>query len=196
MPLSVFVLAVSRYFFSMLFLQSSVFKLVNLDEFRLIVSAYRLCPTVLVAFFSVTLPIAEMLLSALIISGRLRQLTALSTAFLFLLFAVAVSINIIRRRTDIRCGCFYDLNQTPGLHWLQVFRNVCFAVLSYVAISYQQAYASHSGSNKLSLIDKLGCGEIALTALFVYPLMLLLRQLIDQSPSLKRSHPNTSRGGN
>lgn len=78
-------------------------KLGNLRAFGQQIIAYQVVPSHLARLAGYALPPLEVTLAALIIFiPRL----AVASAVLFISFALAISVNIQRGRTELHCGCF------------------------------------------------------------------------------------------
>lgn len=69
------------------------------------VGDYALLPAIVVRPFALSLPIVELLCGLGLFLGLWLRATSLATFVLLATFAVAVGVNLIRKR-DIPCGCF------------------------------------------------------------------------------------------
>jgi hypothetical protein len=92
-------------------LLSGVMKMGNRRHFADVVRAYQLLPRTLAPGFASTFPIAEALvgtalLSRILWNSPLNAWVGVAAVFLFVMFGVAISINLLRGRTEISCGCF------------------------------------------------------------------------------------------
>jgi len=96
---------VARVFLAGLLLITGVGKLSNHRTFVRIVRDYKLVPDASVGALSWLLPVSELVVSALLFSGRLIRWAALSAALLFVVFGLAALANIVRGRRDVPCGC-------------------------------------------------------------------------------------------
>src|SRR5712691_11012406 len=84
-------------------LVAGALKLGRLSVFGQQVAAYQIVPERLARVAGYVLPPAEM---ALGISMLFVPRLAVAAVVLFVLFALAVGVNILRGRTELRCGCF------------------------------------------------------------------------------------------
>ncbi len=84
---------------------AGVVKIQNPEAFIKIVTAYDLLPEGLVLLWGTFLPWIELVTGLFLLFGLWHKSAVLSSSGLFLIFAVAVSINILRG-ADIACGCF------------------------------------------------------------------------------------------
>ena len=132
LPLIVqFLLAILRYGLAALFLFSSINKIRDQRGFYNIVRSYRLLPAFAIKPFSFLLPWVELLLSILLVVGWNTKPVGWITGALYGAFTVALSVNLIRGRKDLDCGCFGAKEKhkiTIGL----VFRDVGLMLTSCI----------------------------------------------------------------
>lgn len=86
------------------FVYAGIEKIMNPDEFAVAVKNYRVLPDILVNFFAIILPWIELLAGLTILGGLFYRGGNLIILTLLIVFAVAISINLIRG-VDISCGC-------------------------------------------------------------------------------------------
>ncbi len=96
---------VVRVFLGLILGWAGVVKIQNPEAFIKIVTAYDLLPEGLVVLWGIFLPYIELVTGLFLFFGLWHKSAVLSSSGLFLIFAVAVSINILRG-ADIACGCF------------------------------------------------------------------------------------------
>ena len=96
---------VVRIFLGCILGWAGVVKIQNPEAFIKIVKAYNLLPEGLVVLWGIFLPYIELMTGVFLFFGLWHKSAVLSSSGLFLLFVVAVSINILRG-ADIACGCF------------------------------------------------------------------------------------------
>lgn len=96
---------VVRIFLGVILGWAGVVKIRNPEAFIKIVKAYDLLPEGLVVLWGIFLPWIELVTGLFLFLGLWHKSAVLSSAGLFLVFAAAVSINILRG-ADIACGCF------------------------------------------------------------------------------------------
>ena len=80
-------------------------KLMARDAFAGVVANYRLLPDPLVTPVALVLPCLEIVVALGLLLPATRPLAALMAAFLLLLFAAAMAVNLLRGHSDIDCGC-------------------------------------------------------------------------------------------
>ncbi len=99
-------LAVLRYGLALLFLFSSINKILDNRYFYAVVQSYRLLPKFATRPVSFLLPWVELILGILLIAGWNAKLVGWATAILYGLFTAALCINLFRGRSNLDCGCF------------------------------------------------------------------------------------------
>jgi putative oxidoreductase len=84
---------------------ASLDKIANPDQFARIVYNYHILPKFLINVFAITLPWVELLTGLFLILGILTESASLLASFLFVVFIIAISINLFRG-INLNCGCF------------------------------------------------------------------------------------------
>lgn len=123
-----YVLLFIRTFTALVLLVAGISKLGGRREFIETVRNYRLLPEGLSIFVGRWIPILEVMIGISLLLGILIPLTTFATAALFILFGIAVAVNLLRGRRNISCGCFGPQQNRP-LTRILVARNMIFAVL-------------------------------------------------------------------
>lgn len=159
--------AFGRTIVGLLFLAAAGGKLGAKGEFIKAAVAYRLLPKAAARFIGHLLPWVELIVAAGMLSGILMPWTALVAIGLFLLFASAVAVNLIRGRQHIACGCF-GIWQDERLTWVIVVRNAALAgLLAAVAIGHPHSSAQPWPFYSTSDATKQLSAEETAAALFV-----------------------------
>ncbi|WP_063130262.1 MauE/DoxX family redox-associated membrane protein [Nocardia fusca] len=70
------------------------------------VRGYRLLPDPLVPVVAAVLPWVEIVLGAALVLGLVPRATGSAAAALFVVFFLALTVNLLRGRRDLDCGCF------------------------------------------------------------------------------------------
>ncbi|MFI5715468.1 MauE/DoxX family redox-associated membrane protein [Nocardia sp. NPDC051750] len=70
------------------------------------VRGYRLLPDPLVPVVAAALPWAEIVLGAALVLGLVPRVAGFAAAALFVVFFLALTVNLLRGRRDLDCGCF------------------------------------------------------------------------------------------
>jgi uncharacterized membrane protein YphA (DoxX/SURF4 family) len=99
------VVLIPRLFLGVTLIYASLDKIANPDQFARIVYNYRILPEFLINIFAVTLPWIELVTGLFLIFGIFIESASLLTSFLFVVFIIAISINLFRG-IDLNCGCF------------------------------------------------------------------------------------------
>ena len=126
-----------RVFLGVILGWAGVVKIRNPEAFIKIVKAYNLLPEELVVLWGIFLPWIELVTGLFLFFGLWHRSAVLSSAGLFLTFAAAVGINILRG-ADIACGCFgfNDTNLYVVLSQDLVFLLCCYFLFFFKSTSY------------------------------------------------------------
>lgn len=122
------ILLAARWFVAAVFLRSGIAKASELTAFRAAVANYRLLPAALERPVAVSLPFAEILAAVLLAIGLAPGVVALALAFLLVVFATAIGINLARGRS-FDCGCSGSVAPRT-ISWQHVAANIGLAVLA------------------------------------------------------------------
>jgi len=120
-PLVPLVISVSL---ALLFFMAARHKLSSQRHFQAQLSAYRLLPEIILPFAARILPWLEMSLVVLLLIPLTRVFAATAAALMLTVYALAMTVNLIRGLGAIDCGCG-DKPQTLSI-WL-VVRNAVLA---------------------------------------------------------------------
>jgi Methylamine utilisation protein MauE len=112
-----------------LVLAAGVAKLRDHDSFLATLAAYRLLPDALLDLAGWALGAVETGLGAMLLGGVAVRWAGRGAALLFVLFALAMAVNVMRGRTDLSCGCLPGLASAP-LSWGAVARTLLLAPLA------------------------------------------------------------------
>jgi uncharacterized membrane protein YphA (DoxX/SURF4 family) len=122
---------------------ASLDKIANPDQFARIVYNYHILPEFLINVFAITLPWVELVTGLFLIFGIFTEGTSLLTSFLFVIFIVAISINLFRG-IDLNCGCFSTdpAGKKEGANLL--IRDFVYLFLGMMIFFFHKNYASLS----------------------------------------------------
>ena len=95
------------------FIYASIDKILHPHAFAKIIHNYRLVPDILVTFPAIVLPWLEMISGLFLVAGIFRRASALVLSALLSMFAVAITINLVRGIT-FDCGCFSTVSTASG----------------------------------------------------------------------------------
>jgi uncharacterized membrane protein YphA (DoxX/SURF4 family) len=96
-----------------LFIYASIDKIVHPYAFAKIIHNYQLMPDIFVYFMAVTLPWVEAIAGLFLVLGLYKRTSALLLSSLLVVFAIAISINLIRG-INFDCGCFSTVTTEGG----------------------------------------------------------------------------------
>lgn len=148
-------------FVALILAAAAIPKLSNQDEFQGVVANYKLLPGFLVAPFAKLLPWLELGCAIALLVPSLRVIAACVAAGLFILFSIAIAINVGRGRTHIDCGCVRRPTSMSRIGMFHVLRALALAGVSLYAaavplevagISLESALTALASAAMLSLI--------------------------------------------
>jgi hypothetical protein len=122
--------------FTVLFIGAAWHKLSARGRFESILRDYQLLPEILVRPLAVLMPAIELTLGLGWISGLSPRITVFASAVLLATYALAMTINIVRGRIYIDCGCGFGAS-TGGEQALSlslVARNILLIGLALLAL--------------------------------------------------------------
>lgn len=94
-----------RILLGLIFLLYGFDKVPYPDDFARAIANYKILPEFLINLIAVILPWVEVACGLLLLSGQWVRSAALVSAFLLVVFVIAVSVALVRG-LDISCGCF------------------------------------------------------------------------------------------
>ncbi|HEY8353412.1 MAG TPA: MauE/DoxX family redox-associated membrane protein [Methylophilaceae bacterium] len=128
-------LTLASLFLGLVLAAASIPKIRNADEFQGVVENYRLLPEFMVMPFSRLLPWVELACAVALLLPALREVAAWVAAGLFVMFALALAINVGRGRTHIDCGCVRRPASKSHIGMFHVMRALALAgVALYLAV--------------------------------------------------------------
>jgi len=162
-----------------LLLLAGATKLADRRAFYEAVADYDLLPSRLQWPFAMLVPLAEVTLGALLLLGLGTRVAAALATPLFLSFAIAIGVNVLRGR-QFDCHCF-GTAQRERIGWPSLVRSVAL-VLAALAVA---AGASRFGSLELALFGANGhlppaseAVPIVLLAAVVFDVLFLLPETL------------------
>lgn len=122
---------ISRYSVGIILLVGSISKLANMEWFIGVLRRYNLAPRDSDVVMALAIAIAELALGLFLIAGEWLPWSVYIALFLFLIFTVAITINLIRGRF-IECGCggFW---KRGTIGWQLVLRNLGLSGLALLS---------------------------------------------------------------
>jgi uncharacterized membrane protein YphA (DoxX/SURF4 family) len=128
-----------RFVLASILIASSIEKLRNISGFAEGVKQYQVLPSIYNQLYAYTLPWIELFLGSLFIIGFALKIAATLSICVFLSFAVAVTINLVRQR-NIPCFCFGADNK-DRLGW-QTLARIILLLISSIAIYLSTSYSN------------------------------------------------------
>jgi hypothetical protein len=113
---------------ALLFASAAVHKLRDLRRFDEIFAAYGLLPWVARLRLSRAVPLLEALVAGGLLLDASRIAAACVGIVLLLVYAAAISVNLLRGRRELACGCGGPDDRRPIAAWM-VWRNILFVVV-------------------------------------------------------------------
>jgi uncharacterized membrane protein YphA (DoxX/SURF4 family) len=124
-----------RYALALLWVVSAAQKLMHFEEFRIALNDYRLLPTGSTAHAAaVGLIVLELATGITLLSPTYFGIGAMLGAALLLVYAAAMTLNLVRGRRHIDCGCAGPTLR-QSLSYGLVFRNLVLAGGSLACLS-------------------------------------------------------------
>ena len=123
--------------FAVLFVAAASHKLSARGRFEAILRDYRLLPEFLVRPIALLMPAIELTLGLGWISGLSPRATALASAVLLATYALAMTINLVRGRIYIECGCGFGTStgEEQALSSSLVARNILLIGLALLPLA-------------------------------------------------------------
>lgn len=109
-------------------LTAGVGKIATVREFGKLLAAYEILPESAIPIFSLAIPLCEMCCGAALLLGLFQPVAGFGAGGVFLLFAAAITCNLLRGRRELTCGCFGG--SSKQISWHLVARNVVLAGLA------------------------------------------------------------------
>jgi hypothetical protein len=162
-------------------LLAGISKLRNPAAFAAGVMEYKILPAPLAYWYGHLLPFVEVGIGTLLIAGKWINQLAFISALLFLSFAIAVSVNMLRKR-QLSCYCFGSESSSIGWHTIA-------RILLLFSLSAFLAFAA-SGENLLRELFRAGSlpeftGQLPVLMIAAFGLALL--SIIEVTPEVVRS---------
>lgn len=123
----------AAYALTALWLFGAVHKIASFREFCATLRAYRVLPEWLAAPSATIVIGLELVLGIALLTSTARALALGGSAGLLMLYAAAISVNLLRGRRHIDCGCVGPGYRQPLSEWL-VGRNLVLATVSLAAL--------------------------------------------------------------
>jgi uncharacterized membrane protein YphA (DoxX/SURF4 family) len=126
-----------RLALAMTFFYAGIEKIINPGDFAVAIYNYQLLPDCAINLSAIFLPWLEVFIAASLVAGIYTRGAALISALLFLTFATALTINLVRG-LDISCGCFGA--SSGNISWLYLERDLSLFCLSVFVLIYDRGW--------------------------------------------------------
>jgi uncharacterized membrane protein YphA (DoxX/SURF4 family) len=138
-----YTVVLARWLLAAVLLVAGISKLLDREGFVQAVDAYQILPVRLARVVALGLPYLEIVLGVFLLTGLATRMAAILAIWLFATFAIAVAINLVRRR-ELDCHCFGNLWQGKiGLSTL--LRNLILVILSIQILIFADGYLAIDG---------------------------------------------------
>ncbi len=118
-----------RIFIGLLFIVSSLEKIVDPAAFAQSIANYKMLPGWLGIVVATVFPWLELLCGLSVLFGALMRGSSLLLSAMLLVFTVAVLV-ALARGLDISCGCFTQDPTVGRIGWMKILQNTTLIVLT------------------------------------------------------------------
>lgn len=136
-PLIPLFASICRLTLAIIFFYAGIEKIINPRDFAIAIYNYQLLPDCTINLLAIFLPWLEVLIAASLIIDIYTRGASLLSALLFLIFATALTINLVRG-LDISCGCFGSFS--GNISWLYLARDLSLFCMSFFVLIYDRGW--------------------------------------------------------
>ena len=122
---------------AIIFFYAGIEKIINPGDFAVVIYNYKLLPDCAINLSAIFLPWLEVLIAISLVSGILKRGASVISALLFLTFATALTINLVRG-LDISCGCFGA--SSGNISWFYPVRDLSLFCMSVFVLIYDRGW--------------------------------------------------------
>ena len=126
-----------RLILAIIFYYAGIEKIADPGEFAVAIYNYQLLPDLAVNVLAVILPWLEIIIATCFVAGFYVRGAALISSALFLTFATALTINLLRG-LDISCGCFGA--SSGNINWFYLGRDLSLLFISIFVMIYDRGW--------------------------------------------------------
>ncbi|MCA1576340.1 MAG: DoxX family membrane protein [Acidobacteria bacterium] len=139
---------------ALIFIASGGMKLLRPKQFVGIVRDFQILPDVLTKPVAYLLPYLELCVALFLLLNVYRDVFLVVAVIMLAAFTFAITINLMRGRVSISCGCFGSRKQE--LTWLLVVRNLLLIVVAMIG-SINTGHLTHVAlAESLAVILSIG----------------------------------------
>ena len=128
---------ICRLTLAIIFFYAGIEKIIDPGDFAVAIYNYQLLPDCAINLSAIFLPWLEVLIAASLITGICIRGAALISALLFLTFATALTINLVRG-LNLSCGCFGA--SSGNISWLYLVRDLSLFCVSVFVLIYDRGW--------------------------------------------------------
>ena len=128
---------ICRLTLAIIFFYAGIEKIINSGAFAVAIYNYQLLPDCAINLSAIFLPWLEVLIAISLVSGIFKRGAALLSSLLFLTFATALTINLVRG-LDISCGCFGA--SSGNISWFYPARDLSLFCMSVFVLIYDRGW--------------------------------------------------------
>jgi len=128
---------ICRLILAVIFFYAAIEKIAAPLEFAVAIYNYQLLPDFAVNVLAVILPWLEIIVAICLVAGFQVRGAALISSALFLTFATALTISLVRG-LDISCGCFGAAS--GSINWLYLGRDLSLLIMSLFVLLYDRGW--------------------------------------------------------
>jgi uncharacterized membrane protein YphA (DoxX/SURF4 family) len=128
---------ICRLTLAIIFFYAGIEKILQPQEFAVAIYNYQLLPDCTINLSAIFLPWLEVLIAASLVIGIYTRGAALLSSLLFLIFAMALTINLVRG-LDISCGCFGV--SSGNISWFYLARDLSLFCMSVFVLIYDRSW--------------------------------------------------------
>jgi uncharacterized membrane protein YphA (DoxX/SURF4 family) len=165
-----------RVILGTIFFTAGYSKVRRIGEHMVILEEYRLLPTAWIKPIGRVEIILELLTGGLLLLGIFQNLASILASGLLMLYCFAISVNLLRGRREISCGCG-GVTGNHSLSWFLVFRNIILLLGSI----WLYKHPTTIGSVQALLLSDLTIGDVYSSHFFLIVLNSYVYLLIGMS---------------
>ena len=136
-PFIPLVALICRLALAIIFFYAGIEKIINPGDFAVAIYNYQLLPDFAINLSAIFLPWLEVLIAISLVVGIYTRGAALLSSLLFMMFATALTINLVRG-LDISCGCFGAFS--GNISWFYPARDLSLFCVSVFVLIYDSGW--------------------------------------------------------
>lgn len=116
---------------------AALHKLLDSAGFGAVLTRYQILPASLIFITALALPLIELAIAVSLLFGPTRVVGGMAGAALLAIYALAMSINLLRGRRDLSCGCGWGVSSghaDPTVSMTLVSRNLILVGLALILV--------------------------------------------------------------